>query len=242
MNQDYLYLTLRSIINNCNNDFHIILIDDDSFKNLLPNWRIDMNKVGNIQKDNLRSLALVKILYNYGGILIEPSFILFKSLIKVYNLIKTINKPFVGEFLNESVNSNKMNIVPSMKLLGCVKNCKYIHELEVYLEMLINNDNTLSSKFEVEINNWIFNKVNNKEFNCIDGKHLGTKDINNKIIKLEDLFSSSYIDFNLDLLGIYVPHRDILKRHSFNWFVYLNSKEILESNINLSKYLLLAVK
>ena len=51
LNQDYLYLTLRSIINRCSNDFHIILIDDDSFNKLLEDWNVDLRKVGNIQKE-----------------------------------------------------------------------------------------------------------------------------------------------------------------------------------------------
>ena len=31
INQDYLYLTIRSIIDNCGDDSHICLIDDNSF-------------------------------------------------------------------------------------------------------------------------------------------------------------------------------------------------------------------
>ena len=37
LNQDYLYLTIRSIINKCGQDFHIVLIDDDSIPLLLEN-------------------------------------------------------------------------------------------------------------------------------------------------------------------------------------------------------------
>ena len=50
LNQDYLYLTIRSIINCCSDYFHIVLIDDDSFKILLENWNVDLNKLENPQK------------------------------------------------------------------------------------------------------------------------------------------------------------------------------------------------
>ena len=50
LNQDYLYLTIRSIIKHCSNYFNIILINDDSFKFLLENWNIDLNSISNPQK------------------------------------------------------------------------------------------------------------------------------------------------------------------------------------------------
>ena len=90
LNQDYLYLTLRSIINKNSDYFHIILIDDDSYKLLLDNWSIELNKIGDPQKTYFRKLALAKVLYKFGGILMEPSFVMFKSLENIYNnILKT---------------------------------------------------------------------------------------------------------------------------------------------------------
>ena len=62
LNQDYLYLTLRSIINKCSDYFHVVLIDDDSFSTLLEDWKIDLRNFGNSQKENIRQLALIKVL------------------------------------------------------------------------------------------------------------------------------------------------------------------------------------
>ena len=41
LNQPYIHLTIKSIINHCSNDFHICLIDDDTFRKLIPTWDID---------------------------------------------------------------------------------------------------------------------------------------------------------------------------------------------------------
>ena len=123
LNQDYLYLTLRSIIDKCSDYFHVILIDDDSFDTLLEDWNVDLKKVGNAQKESIRSLALMKVLYKYGGILMEPSFILFKTLRPIYEKIISSEKPCVGEFRNETVDSHIMNFSPSLKFMGCIKNC-----------------------------------------------------------------------------------------------------------------------
>ena len=38
LNQPYKYLTIKSIIDKCGNDFNICLIDDDTFSKILPGW------------------------------------------------------------------------------------------------------------------------------------------------------------------------------------------------------------
>lgn len=240
LNQDYLYLTLRSIIDKCSDYFHVILIDDDSFDRLLEDWNVDLKKVGNIQKENIRCLALMKVLYKYGGILMEPSFILFKTLRPIYEKIMTSGDPCVGEFANETVDSHIMNFSPSLKFMGCVKNCPKIYELGKHLEILVNSDNTYSSKLEGQVTNWLYNKAESGEINYIDGKFLGTRDSKNKKIDLSCLMGSTYLDLNINAYGLYIPHKELLKRSAYNWFVYLNTKEILESRTNVGKYLLIS--
>ena len=51
---------------------------------------------------------------------------------------------------------------------------------------------------------------------------------------------STYLDLNINAYGLYIPHKDLLKRTAYNWFVYLNTKEVLESNTNVGKYLLIS--
>jgi len=240
LNQEYLYLTLRSIIDKCSDYFHVILIDDDSFGTLLEDWNVDLKKIGNIQKENIRCLALMKVLYKYGGIMMEPSFILFKSLRPIYEKIMSHGKPCVGEFPNDTVDSHIMNFSPSLKFIGCIKNCPKIRELGKHLEILVNNDYTYSSKLEGQITNWLYNKAESGEINYIDGKFLGTRDSKNKNIDLSCLMSSSYIDLNVNAYGLYIPHKDLLKRTAYNWFIYLNTKEVLQSRTNVGKYLLIS--
>ena len=40
LNQPYVHLTIKSIINHCSDDFNVCLIDDDSFSQLIPGWKI----------------------------------------------------------------------------------------------------------------------------------------------------------------------------------------------------------
>jgi len=240
LNQDYLYLTLRSIINKCNDYFHVILIDDDSLDTLLEDWNVDLKKVGNVQKESIRQLGLMKVLYKYGGIMMEPSFILFKTLRPIYDKILSTGKPCVGEFPNDTVDSHIMNYSPSLKFVGCKKNCPKIYELGKHLEILVNSDNTYSSKLEGQITNWLYNKAESDEINYIDGKFLGTRDSKNKNIDLASLMGTTYLDLNTNAYGLYIPSKDLLKRRAYNWFVYLDTKEVLESNTNIGKYLLIS--
>ena len=45
LNQPYLYLTLKSIINQCKNSFKICIIDYAAFDKLLPGWKLNLERV-----------------------------------------------------------------------------------------------------------------------------------------------------------------------------------------------------
>lgn len=241
LNQDYLYLTIRSIIKQCSNYFNIILINDDSFKLLLENWNIDLNSLSDPQKTYFRKLALIKILYNYGGLLIEPSFIMLKSLDKIYKKVLNTKKICVGEFENKSFNSHNMKTMPSLNFIGCVKHCEKMKEFDNYLAILFSNDYTDEINIEDQINKWLLNETQNNNINYIDGKYIGTKDNKNNIFQLDALLGTSKLDLNEKAYCLYIPRNDLLKRNNYNYFAYLNNEEVLEANLNISKYLLLAL-
>ena len=239
LNQDYLYLTIKSIINKCSDYFHIIIIDDDSFCKLLENNTIDLNIVSDPIKSNLRTLNIMKLLYAYGGLYIESSFILFKSLDKIYENVINNNKMVTAEFKNTSSNSHIMHFMPSTKFIGCVKECKKMKEFMNHLEILYSSDYSNSATIEDLVNKWLLINSQNNEIDLIDGQYIGTKNINNKLINLEDIMCSTFLELNNKCYGLYVPSDELLKRNKYNWFCKLNSKEVLEANTNLSKYLIL---
>ena len=239
LNQDYLYLTLINIINKCNNYFHIIIIDDNSFHKLLENNSMELNKVSDPIKSNLRTLNIMKLLYAYGGLYIENSFILFKSLDKIYENVLSHNKMVTAEFKNTSSNSHIMHFMPSTKFIGCVKECKKMKEFINHLEILYSSDYSNTTTIQDLVNKWLLMKSQNDEIDLINGQYIGTKNINNKLINLEDIMSSTFLELNNKCYGLYVPSDELLKRNNYNWFCKLNSREVLEASTNLSKYLLL---
>lgn len=93
LNQAYLVATVQSIIDKCGNDFHICLIDDASFANLIPTWNETQASViswgplssqTNPVNSYLRELGMLQLLYFYGGIRVPNSFLCLKSLMPLY--------------------------------------------------------------------------------------------------------------------------------------------------------------
>jgi hypothetical protein len=240
INQDYLYLTIRTIINKCSDYFHIIIIDDDSFCKLLENNCIDLNKVGNPIRNNLRSLNIMKLLYNYGGMYIENSFILFKSLDKIYDKVLESNKIVTGQFKNNGYTACTVDYMPSIKLIGCIKECPTMKRLINHMEMLYGTNYSGAVEFEDLISKWLLACAEKDEINVIDGRYIGTKDVNNVMVNLEEIMGSTFLELHSNAYALYIPSNELLRRSKYNWFCKLSSKEVLESNTILSKYLLLS--
>jgi len=77
LNQPYQLITIKSIIDYNKNDFNICMIDDSSFKKIIPNWNLDVDNMSIPIKNHIRNIALSNILNIYGGLLIPSSFICY---------------------------------------------------------------------------------------------------------------------------------------------------------------------
>jgi len=235
LNQDYLYLTLRSIIEKYGKDFHICLINDNSFEKLIPNFPINLAFSPEPVREGLRNLGLSQLIYNYGGIIIPISFIAEKSFINIYENLRE-DKVIIGELVNRSNTSYKYS--PNTKILGCKKGCNLISEYISYLENLYASNFTNSIQFDNLINDWFLQYKEN--LLVIPPDLLGVKDKNGSLVDLDRLLGNSFIDFNCERFGIYIPQDELLKRNNYNWFVYLNVDEVLNSETQLGKNILIS--
>lgn len=247
LNQPYKELTLKTIIDKCGSDFNICLINDESFSDLIPNWNIDIHKVADPIKSNIRELAIAKILDTYGGMLLPDSFICLDSLKYIYNTGIQDDKMFVGELLHtNNVNTPECNMetrnnyYPSTKLMGCAKECQTMKCYINMLETLISQDSTADSVFTGEIQLWLNEKVKMQGINIITSEYLGGRDNNGKIVTLDELMGSTFIEFHDSMLGIYIPDNELLLRSKYSWLSRMSSQQVLESNNVLGKYLVLA--
>jgi len=102
LNQPYLYLTVRSIIKQCDESFTICIIDDTSFKRLLPDWNINMTSISDPILSNMRMLGMMKLLNSYGGMVCPLSFVCLKDLNEMYIKGTRGDKMFVCEVVDRT--------------------------------------------------------------------------------------------------------------------------------------------
>jgi hypothetical protein len=104
LNQPYIHLTVKTIINHCGDDFNICLIDDNTFSKLIPTWDIDMDRIPEPMKSRTRHHGMMQLLYFYGGMIVQNSFLCLRNLRDLYIEGISGNHPFVCENINRTMN------------------------------------------------------------------------------------------------------------------------------------------
>ena len=239
LNQPYIHLTIKSIINHCGADFNICLIDDETFSKLIPTWEINMETLSEPHKSLYREYGMLQLLYLYGGIIVPNSFICTKNLTSLLS-----EQPFVAEMVNRSCNiaskKENQNFMPSTKFMGAKKECPVLKRMLAENGLDANRHFTTESRFLGQMNQWLYTEVNAGSFHLVNGKHIGTKTSRGKPILLEDLMSENFLDLDKDAYGIYVPADEVLARPKYQWLAYLSSREVLKTNPIIIKYLKLS--
>jgi hypothetical protein len=240
LNQKYVEMCVESVIKYCGKSFNVCLINDDSFSKLIPGWQIDMNLISDPIKKHMRILAISKILYYYGGLLLPNSTLLLKDLKPIYEELMGYKCMFVSEMVSRNSASVNTRFYPSNKLMGCKKKSKNMDNLIKKIEMLLSSDNTEQMDFEGEVDRELYKMCNSEEIQLMNGTLFGNKTKEGKVVLVDDLLNLSYINFDKNMYGIYLPNKEIEKRTKYNWFGRLNRKQILEANTAISKYFLIS--
>jgi hypothetical protein len=238
LNQPYLYLTVKSIIHQCDDSFTICLIDDNTFHRLIPGWSIDMTRISSPILDNMRKLGLMKLLAIYGGLICPISFLCIKDLLGMYKTGTREGKMFVCETTDRNITSTTYDYYSNTTFCGAPKGTETVRHLIDFMQRTIATDNTAENKFLGNFDRWANSRVQKKEINQIDGIQIGTKTIDERPIIIDDLISNNYINFYKQMYGILIPSDEILKRLKFEWFARMSAKQVLESNTILGNYFL----
>jgi hypothetical protein len=240
LNQPYLYLTVRSILKQCDDSFTVCIIDDASFKRLIPGWNINMTTISDPILSNMRMMGLMKLLYIYGGLVCPISFVCLKNLHGLYEKGIRGEKMFVCETVDRNSTSTDIDFFPNFTFCGAPKECETVRELCSFIERTSSHDYTAETKFLGNYDKWCKQRIENGTMNMIEGVEIGTKTIDERPIILDDLMSNHYLDLYQGTYGILIPADEILNRRKYEWFARLSQKQVMESDTIIGNYLLLA--
>jgi len=242
LNQPYLHLTIKTIINHCGQDFNVCLIDDESFSHLIPNWDIKIPEAAEPMKTHYRELALVQLLRIYGGMVVPNSFVCSRNLIELYHLGVETKCPFVCENINHSMSTGKQNarmlFAPDAFFMGCEKNDPVIGDLVEYLKRRNLNPHFSSEvEFFGQTSQWFVERAKEGRVKIVGGDMIGLKTRKNKPVMLEDLLGEESLDITPSAYGIYIPSEEILSRTKYQWFAALPEEDILNTTAVVVKYI-----
>jgi hypothetical protein len=240
LNQPYLYLTVRSILKQCDDSFTVCIIDDASFKRLIPGWNINMTTISDPILSNMRMMGLMKLLYIYGGLVCPISFVCLKNLHGLYEKGIRGEKMFVCETVDRNSTSTDVDFFPNFSFCGAPKECETVRELCSFIERTSSHDYTAETKFLGNYDKWCKQRIENGTMNMIEGVEIGTKTIDERPIILDDLMSNHYLDLYQGTYGILIPADEILNRRKYEWFARMSQKQVMESDTIIGNYLLLA--
>jgi hypothetical protein len=247
LNQPYIHLTVKTIMDHCGDDFNVCLIDDESFSKLIPGWDIDISKTAEPMKSHYRELGMIELLYIYGGMTIPNSFVCLRNLKSLYDMGIQGEKPFVAEginrYMNLVTNGNRRVFTPTTEIMGAKKHSEGMRKMADYLKNR-NQDPHFSSEQEFlgNTSEWCLREIQSGSINLIGGEFVGIKGTKGTPILLEDLMEEKFLDICPKRnYGILIPREDILSRVKYQWFAYMSSTELLKTNLIIVKYLLNAL-
>ena len=117
------------------------------------------------------------------------------------------------------------------------------------MEILVSNDFTHESNFIGECEKWLFAEIrkpqntntSDESIRLVKSETLGLKDQKGHAITIEMLMGNTYIQLSNEALGIYIPSDEIVKRVKYEWFCRLSTKQVLESETIIGKFILTSI-
>jgi hypothetical protein len=222
IDQPYINMTIKTIVDQCSQDFNICLIDDSAFSKLLPDWKYKTIT------DRIRLLGILHLLHIYGGFVVPPSFICLTNLSSFYN--SEIEKEPSAFLLNNRHGHPDFFMMGSIKNDSGIKHCIDIIEESVKRSI---------SNFEFPALARLM--IETKELHAVDGCFIGVQTEKHEPILIDNLMGEIPIAFSNPLYGIYIPDDELLSRVYYNWFVTMNKDDIKLSNVCIAKYLTHAI-
>jgi hypothetical protein len=245
LNKPYQMITLKSIVKQASDDFHICFIDDDSFGKLLSGeWNYNLSSMPDPIKTNLRMKGLYMLLYKYGGFLLPSSYLALKPLKNIFNDNLSKKETFVGLKCNDIFTNIDEKYVPNTQFIGCKKHSEELKMIIEQLDDKLKKNEHFQNKqdFERSLSHMIYKGIYQGTIGCEDAKQIGVETNENIPVTTYDLFEGKENVFYNNLNGIYIPDDKLVTNHKFNWVLYLTSQDVMQMNNIISQYMKYALE
>lgn len=229
---EYLNLCYDTIVKHCSNSFNIHLLDENSIHKFLPDIRKDLNEKLNIPQKT--DYYRYRLLYYYGGIWIDSDTIVMKDLKEI---IEKLDKyDFVGFGCHFKNCKNGGYPKPANWVMASRKN-------GILMKELIKETDKLLEKRKIKYHEmgrsmlWktiaYLKKNKNWDYFHYDSKCL-ERDSNDRKLRNNISLSNENIDKNCLNKHLFVPIYNTAPGFP-DWFINLNKKEVLNSDMHISK-------
>jgi hypothetical protein len=232
LNTPYLNLCYESIVKNNGRAYTVkVLAGLSDVALLLGGWnelpkplQNPIASVGEAELNYIRST----ILRRFGGLWVNPSSIFFKSLPVLKNVT------FFGTDKDESYSDKNGTPVPGVDVMfSPIKEHPVFVELEeLALGRIVRQEG--GKQFRKDIKWDLVDVLDREDVDYISNIEFARKS-NGRRIQLEDLLGSS--DIFIPEKAVYAPldWEELQKRRNFGWFLRLSERQILESELLVTK-------
>jgi hypothetical protein len=239
----YLDLCYDTIFKNCSQDFKIHMLDEKSIKNYLPEIRTDLDQKLKIQQkvDYYRLL----LLYKYGGIWLDADTIVIKSLIPLFEKLKSYHYVGFGCHHGFCTRTGKPN--PANWVMMSKKNEFLLKRCIIQSDKYLDKYQTLKNNYFILGRNLITKEIkyllkNDPKWDYYHHSSICTeRDSNDRKLVNQRMISNESIDNRCLDKMFFVPIYNTAPGFP-EWFMKMNKEKLLKSNMLISKFFRLALK
>jgi hypothetical protein len=241
---DLCFITVKT---HCSNDFNVVLLNEHTVYQYLPNLRKDLDRYCSIpQKTDYIRLSLLK---TYGGIWLDADMIIFKSLMFYFKLIKDFD--YIGFGCNYDNCNVTMNGLgrPANWLMMSRKNGKLVTYALRRAEQILNQNPSILQKNyhrlgkDLLFESIVFLNKNDKKFSyyhvpslCLERQSDGSKLLNDYLLSNKPI--DPYCIHKMVIVPIYNTAPGFPP-----WFKKMTKEEILrQQNMLISKLFRFSLK
>jgi|TARA_Y100000816_G_scaffold50246_1_gene31920 hypothetical protein len=226
-------MCIRSLINVIGSDVDIVLYDNETVHQLIQEQ--DETDLCNIKNPNMlqgvdlkqwENYIKAKLLYKYGGIVMEPYFYFTKKPLRklLYN-----DDLYILHHANEGMNVSAKEMIPWINYFMSApaknKNTKVYMK---YLEYLCTSHSSEDHKH--------FDKSFEKLYalKSIEPMYMGINDANKDVVQLHQLFEAKNIQMSNSMFCLFVNIPLLEKSRHYGYVLNMNEKQLKSMNNYLS--------